>query len=158
MRQHPARPPNPQIIPASPVKAPAPCTKRSEPRVCLSIDRPSYPSVPTPRMPRRSLRRRRGALLLASATRYQDRSSVPLLQFQQSTCCALKKTCQQSESSCQAPTLKTCAGLSALYAKTGRIPSTTWIRLTGRPRATAWTSHLKNMNPWLILCGAVKGR
>ena len=37
MRQHPARPPNPQSSPASPVKAPAPCTKRSEPSTCLSI-------------------------------------------------------------------------------------------------------------------------
>ena len=41
MRQHPARPPNPQSSPASPVKAPAPCTKRSEPNTCLSIQQRS---------------------------------------------------------------------------------------------------------------------
>ena len=37
MRQHPDRPPSLQMVPASPAKALAPCTKRGEPSTCLSI-------------------------------------------------------------------------------------------------------------------------
>ena len=69
-----------------------------------------------------------------------------------------EKTCLLPGSACPAPTSKTCPGLSAPSATTGRTPSTTWIHLTGRPLDTASTSRLKTMSAWLILCGAAKAR
>ena len=70
----------------------------------------------------------------------------------------IKKTCLQPGSAWPAPTSKTCPGLSVQSATTGRTPSTTWTRLTGRPLATAWTSRLRTTSRWLTLCGAVKAR
>ena len=90
--------------------------------------------------------------------RFRGRASVLQQQLLQSTCCASKKSCPLPGSACPVPTLKTCLGLSGQSVTTGRTPSTTWTRLTGRRRVMAWTSQLKTMSAYLILCGAAKAR
>lgn len=49
-------------------------------------------------------------------------------------------------------------GLNALNVMTDRTPSTTWIRLTGRPLVMGWTFRSRTTNGWPTSCAAAKAR
>ena len=75
-----------------------------------------------------------------------------------STCYASRKTSRPPGSACPAPTSKTSHSLNASNATTVPTPSTTWIRLIGRPPVMASTFLSRTTSGWPTSCAAAKAK